>query len=91
MALDPHTRKPLKVLASLAALTAVLVGLLFGANTWGTAQWAPKLGLDLEGGTQMVLEPVLVGTNEVSSEQLNQARDIIVQRVDANGVAGAEV
>ena len=91
MALNPHTRKPLKVLASLAALTAVLVGLLVGANTWGTAQGAPKLGLDLEGGTQMVLEPVLVGTNEVSSEQLNQARDIIVQRVDATGVAGAEV
>jgi preprotein translocase subunit SecD len=91
VALNPHVRKPLKVLGSLAAITAVLAGLLFGANTWGTAAWAPKLGLDLEGGTQMVLEPVLVGNADVSSEQLNQARDIIVQRVDANGVAGAEV
>jgi preprotein translocase subunit SecD len=91
VALNPHVRKPLKVLGSLAAITAVLAGLLFGANTWGTAAWAPKLGLDLEGGTQMVLEPVLVGNTDVSSEQLNQARDIIVQRVDANGVAGAEV
>ncbi len=91
MALSPHARKPLKVLGGLAAIIAVLAGLLAGANTWGTAQWAPKLGLDLEGGTQMVLEPVLVGTNSVSSDQLNQARDIIVQRVDANGVAGAEV
>ena len=91
MALNPHTRRPLRVLAGLAAITAVLAGLLFGANTWGTASWAPKLGLDLEGGTQIVLEPVLVGTNTVSSDQLEQARDIIVQRVDANGVAGAEV
>ena len=91
MALNPHTRRPLKVLAGLAAITAVLAGLLFGANTWGTASWTPKLGLDLEGGTQIVLEPVLVGTNTVSSDQLDQARDIIVQRVDANGVAGAEV
>ena len=91
MALNPHKRRPLKVLAGLAGITVVLLGLLFGANTWGSGQWTPKLGLDLEGGTQMVLEPVLVGTNKVSSEQLNQARDIIVQRVDANGVAGAEV
>jgi preprotein translocase subunit SecD len=91
VALNPYTRKPLKVLGGLAAIVALLAGLLAGANIWGTAHWVPKLGLDLEGGTQMVLEPVLVGTNKVSSQQLNQARDIIVQRVDANGVSGAEV
>ena len=91
MALNPYTRKPLKVLGGLAAIVAVLLGLLAGANIWGTAHMVPKLGLDLEGGTQMVLEPVLVGSNKVSSQQLNQARDIIVQRVDANGVSGAEV
>ena len=91
MALNPHARRPLKVLASLAAITAILAGLLVGANIFGTGSYAPKLGLDLEGGTQMVLEPVLVGSNTVTSEQLDQARDIIVQRVDANGVAGAEV
>ena len=50
-----------------------------------------QAGLDLEGGTQLVLQPVLVGNSSVSQDQLNQARDIIVQRVDANGVAGAEV
>jgi preprotein translocase subunit SecD len=91
VALNPHARRPLKVLASLAAITALLAGLLVGANVFGTGSYAPKLGLDLEGGTQIVLEPVLVGTNTVTSEQLDQARDIIVQRVDANGVAGAEV
>src|SRR4029079_15627631 len=46
---------------------------------------------DLDGGTQLVLQPVLVGNSKVTTEQLNQARDIIVQRGDANGVAGAEV
>jgi preprotein translocase subunit SecD len=91
VALNPHARRPLKVLASLAAITALLAGLLVGANVFGAGSYAPKLGLDLEGGTQIVLEPVLVGTNTVTSEQLEQARDIIVQRVDANGVAGAEV
>ena len=91
MAINPHNRKPLKVLSALAAVTLGLYGLLFAATTWGDAQWQPKLGLDLEGGTQIVLEPVLVGNAKVTNDQLNQARDIIVQRVDANGVAGAEV
>ncbi|XVX18642.1 protein translocase subunit SecD [Actinomycetota bacterium] len=80
-----------RTLALLAALILGLAGLLVGANIWGTGERTPKLGLDLEGGTQMILEPVLVGTDTVSSQQLNQARDIITQRVDANGVAGAEV
>jgi preprotein translocase subunit SecD len=34
---------------------------------------------------------VLTGSRSVSQEQLDQARGIIVQRVDANGVSGAEV
>lgn len=51
----------------------------------------PKLGLDLEGGTQMILEPRLTGASTVSAEQIDQARDIIVQRVDAGGISGAEV
>ena len=91
MATNPHNRKPLRVLTALAAATLGLYVLLFAVVQWGTAQATPKLGLDLEGGTQMILQPVLVGTNKVSSDQLNQARDIITQRVDANGVAGAEV
>ena len=91
MAINPHNRKPLKVLSALAALSLGLYGLLFAATTWGDAQWQPKLGLDLDGGTQLVLKPVLVGNSRVTNEQLTQARDIIVQRVDANGVAGAEV
>ncbi|QGN57363.1 protein translocase subunit SecD [Nostocoides sp. HKS02] len=91
MAINPHHRKPLRVLSALAAIILGLYGLLFAVTTWGDASWKPKLGLDLEGGTQLVLQPVLVGSQKVSSDQLNQARDIIVQRVDANGVAGAEV
>lgn len=91
MARNPYTRKPLKVLASLAALVVVLGVLLMGANVWGTGMWVPKLGLDLEGGTQIVLEPKLVGDQKVTSDQLEQARGIIVQRIDSNGVSGAEV
>ncbi len=78
-------------LIALAVLVIALVGLLVGANLWSNGGLAPKLGLDLKGGTQIVLEPKLTGNQTVSPEQLTQARDIIVQRVDAGGVSGAEV
>jgi len=75
-------------------LTAITVGLtvLIGAGSiFGTASWAPKLALDLEGGTQIVLAPQLESGQTVSGEQLNQAVSIIRDRVDASGVAEAEV
>ncbi|MBM6403908.1 protein translocase subunit SecD [Phycicoccus sp. CSK15P-2] len=79
---------------SLIGLVVLVVGLgalLAGANIWSSGGLTPKLGLDLKGGTQLVLEPRLTGSQTVSPEQLAQARDIIVQRVDSGGVSGAEV
>ncbi len=90
MALSQHTHARRSLLA-LVVLIVGLGGLLAGAHQWGTAGFTPKLGLDLEGGTQMILTPRVTGGKQASTEQINQARDIIVQRVDANGVAGAEV
>ena len=75
-------------------LTAITVGLtvLIGAGSiFGTASWAPKLALDLEGGTQIVLAPQLESGQTVTGEQLAQAVSIIRDRVDASGVAEAEV
>lgn len=86
-----HLRASRNALLGLVAIFLVLGGVLAGSHTWSDAGLTPKLGLDLEGGTQLVLSPKLVGAQKVSQQQLNQARDIIVQRVDANGVAGAEV
>lgn len=91
MAISGRSRKSLRVLSALLALLVGLYGVLFAVSTWGTATLTPKLGLDLEGGTQMVLEPRLVGTQTVTQSQLDQARDIIVQRVDSGGITGAEV
>ncbi len=78
-------------LVTLGLILLALVGLLVGASLWSTATFSPKLGLDLKGGTQMVLEPKVTSGQVVSPEQLSQARDIIVQRVDAGGISGAEV
>ena len=80
-----------RALLALTVLSLALAGLLAGAMHWSDAQATPKLGLDLKGGTQIILEPKTVEGQTVTAEQLNQARNIIVQRVDAGGVLGAEV
>ncbi|MDO4254566.1 MAG: protein translocase subunit SecD [Kocuria sp.] len=82
---------------SLITLTVVIIALI-GVLAWGagrgSTQWTPRLALDLEGGTQMVLTPRLQGEGsgeEIAPEQLEQAVEIIRQRVDGSGVAEAEV
>jgi preprotein translocase subunit SecD len=74
----------------------VIIGLLAGGNAASVAfsngSWAPKLALDLEGGTQIILAPKLDGASSgPTSEQLAQAVSIIRQRVDASGVSEAEI
>jgi preprotein translocase subunit SecD len=51
-----------------------------------------RLGLDLQGGTQVIMvpQPVVEGT-EITEEQLAQSVEIIRARVDGLGVAEAEV
>jgi preprotein translocase subunit SecD len=51
------------------------------------ATFAPKLGLDLIGGTEIILQPELAKGQTVSSDQLNQAVAIIRERIDAAGVS----
>ncbi len=80
-----------RTLVWLFAGIIVLVGALGYGVTQKDATWAPRLGLDLAGGTQIILEPRVEGGTTVSPEQLAQARDIIVQRIDSQGTTGAEV
>jgi preprotein translocase subunit SecD len=91
VALNPRNRRPLRVLAALFVVIVGLYGLLASVHTWGEAQLTPKLGLDLEGGTQLILEPKVVGTRPINQGQIDKAVDIIRQRVDGSGVAEAEV
>lgn len=75
----------------LFVITGLLAGLnLFGVLT-GASSWTPKLALDLQGGTQIVLTPVLQDGQTVTEDQLKQAVSIIRQRVDASGVSEAEI
>jgi preprotein translocase subunit SecD len=91
VAINPHNRGPLRTLSVLLLLLLGLYGLLFAVSTWGTAQTTPKLGLDLEGGTQLILAPKVVGNQKISEGQVQKAVDIIRARVDGSGVAEAEV
>lgn len=91
MAKSPAVRSAQRSLVTLLVIIVALVGLIaFG--TWRSdATWTPKLALDLQGGTQIILAPKLTDGQSVSAEQLQQAVEIIRQRVDASGVAEAEI
>jgi len=80
-----------KILLWLGALTVILALLLTGGTLWWGANPAPKLALDLEGGTQMILAPKVEGGTSINDDQLNQAVSIIRQRVDGTGVAEAQI
>ena len=74
----------------LTLLLAVVVGysaLAFGAATHRTTM-TPGLALDLEGGTQIILTPTTTDGSEIIDENVNEAIEVIRQRVDASGVSG---
>lgn len=81
-----HRRPVLTMTVSLAVVVVmVLATFIFDKQ--------PKLGLDLQGGVSVNLQPVKDGKvdNKVSSASLDQSVEIIRRRVDALGVAEPEV
>lgn len=80
---------------SLSWLLAIIIGLTaliaVGSITDKNASFEPKLALDLQGGTQIILSPLLLDGEAVTAEQLDQAVSIIRQRVDASGVSESQV
>jgi preprotein translocase subunit SecD len=77
-------------------LTSLLVVLILASAAFVATLWSgntPNLGLDLQGGIAVVLQPVVDGkpADEVPAENLNQTKTIIEQRVNGLGVAEAEV
>ena len=86
---SPHRR----TLGVLVGIMLVLYGLVASGVLWGNATWSPKLGLDLEGGTEIVLTPVPVAgaSAKINSTTINQSIDIIRQRINGNGVSEADV
>ena len=69
------------------AVTIGLVGVLLGLSIWQGN--SPLLGLDLQGGTEVILRPT--EGQEYEGEDLDQAREIISRRVDGLGVAEPDI
>jgi preprotein translocase subunit SecD len=55
------------------------------------ATFVPNLALDLSGGTQIILTPIVEEGGQILPEQLDQAVSIIRQRVDSTGVSEAQI
>ena len=91
MASSPAVKRARRSLILLLVIIAALVGVISIGVVRGEATWTPKLALDLQGGTQIILAPKLADGQAVSGEQLDQAVSIIRQRVDASGVSEAEI
>ncbi|AZN29200.1 protein translocase subunit SecD [Flaviflexus salsibiostraticola] len=70
---------------------ALVASLAASTLTGSESRWSPDLALDLEGGTQIILTPVTDDGSEITPEDISQAIEIIRQRVDASGVAEAEI
>ena len=76
----------------LVGLIAVLYGAVAAGVQWDKAQWTPKLALDLEGGTEIVLSPQPVaGKTSVDPSAVDESVNIIRQRVNGSGISEAEV
>jgi preprotein translocase subunit SecD len=84
-------KKAWRSLTWLGVVIAALVGLNTLGVLTGEGSWTPKLALDLEGGTQIILAPKLETGDTVSQEQLDQAVSIIRQRIDSAGVSESEI
>jgi preprotein translocase subunit SecD len=79
---------PGRLLLIMALVSAALAVWAF----WPGQDNAVRLGLDLRGGTQVILQPKAVQEGAtITDDQLAQTVEIIRQRVDGVGVAEAEV
>jgi preprotein translocase subunit SecD len=68
----------------------VALAIVYGLVAVG-GSWKPELGLDLRGGTEIAMTAVNPGGGSVSHDSLEEARDIIDQRVNGTGVTSARV
>lgn len=87
------TKSARKSLIWLGAILVAVYGLLAAGVATNNTSWAPGLALDLAGGRQIILSPVLEegAEQEVDQADLLQAVEIIRQRINATGVAESEI
>jgi SecD/SecF fusion protein len=72
-------------------LIVVVIVALLGAVAALAVTRSPVLGLDLQGGIEIVLKAKPLPGQEVTADALNQAKEVIRRRVDQLGVSEPEV
>ncbi|HTI21065.1 MAG TPA: protein translocase subunit SecD [Kutzneria sp.] len=80
--------RPVRYLGVFALIVVVLYALVFFT---GNGKPTPKLGIDLQGGTRVTLTAISPDGKPPAQDSLNQARQILADRVNGNGVSGAEI
>jgi preprotein translocase subunit SecD len=73
------------IIAFLVAIAALYGGVAAAGD------WKPRLGLDLQGGTRITLQAQTEAGDTPPSDQMDEAKDIIEQRVNGTGVTESEV
>lgn len=93
MAAKKAKNKALRTLIFFIVIVVALAGTLVGSTIFSNGSYAPKLAIDLEGGTQLILTPknVEAKAKAVTDADIEQAIEVIRQRIDASGVAEAEI
>ncbi|KLO27737.1 protein translocase subunit SecD [Mycobacterium haemophilum] len=75
----------------LSVFLVLLIGVYLLVFLTGDKRVAPKLGIDLQGGTRVTLTARTPDGSRPSREALSQAQQIISARVNGLGVSGSEV
>jgi len=80
-----------KHLILLGCILAALAGVALMAVPGSPAYKSPTLGLDLQGGLEVVLEAVPPKGHELTSEDIDRSIDIMRNRIDKLGVSEPEI
>jgi preprotein translocase subunit SecD len=88
----PH---PGRALAALGALIVIMLLAILGGNLFSPSQWHKDfkigLGLDLSSGTELSMQATTLSGGTPTPADMNEAKTIILSRVNATGNTGAEV
>jgi preprotein translocase subunit SecD len=88
----PH---PGRAIAALIALILIMFLAIAGGDLFSPSSWHKDfrvgLGLDLSSGTQLSMKATTLTGGVPSTDDMNEAKTIILSRVNASGNTGAEV
>ena len=80
-----------RALIWLGVIIALIYGILALGVVKGSTEFTPGLALDLAGGRTLILKAEPLEGATIDQTDLNQAVEVIRRRIDASGVAEAEI